>query len=242
MKRAIFALAILVFLTSTAYPCFDTYLFLKRGSMVYPFRSLVFELNAEYSINTLRSLEDSFLSMGSIYYGLGRNFSVQLTIGSDEKSRDEFKIDYYGIRGVYNLYTSFMNRYTLDVIVEHRGKLTERSNEFEVSLPNIFYVSNFVYVIHPTASYGLESKDFTVGGHAGAFYTFNDAGLIGVGFEYASVHSSSYAGQRLTKSEYSASIFLGAKIGEKIYLQNEIAKGLKNSRDIGFALTTKVIL
>jgi len=243
MRKLILVLGVIVFLTSTAYPCFDTYLFLKRGSMVYPFRSLVLELNGEYSINSLRSPgDDSFLSMGSIYYGLWRNFSVQFSIGSDEKARDEFRIDYYAVRGVYNLYSSFMNRYTLDVIFEHRGKLTERNNEFEVSLPNIFHLSNFTYVIHPVISYGVESKDFTAGGHAGAFYTFSETGIVGVGFEYASVHSSSYAGQRLTKSEYSASLFLGAKIGDRIYLQNEIAKGLANSRDIGFAITTKIIL
>jgi len=243
MKKLILTLGAILFLTSTVYPCFDTYLFLKRASMVYPFKSLVLELNGEYSINSLRSpQDDSFLSTGSIYYGLWRNFSFQFSIGSDEKARNEFKIDYYAIRGVYNLYSSFMNRYTLDIILEHRGKLGEKNNEFEISLPNIFYVSNFVYVIHPNLSYGFESKDFTLGAHAGAFYTFNEAGLIGLGFEYASVHSSSYAGQRLTKSEYSASLFFGAKIGDKIYLQNEIAKGLANSRDIGFAITTKIIL
>lgn len=242
MKRAIILFALILFLTSVAYPCFDTYLFLKRGSMVYPFKSLVLELNGEYSINSLRDLqEDSFLSMGSIYYGLWKNFSVQLTIGSDEKARNEFKIDYYGIRGVYNIYSTSMNRYTLDIIFEHRGKLNEKNNEVEVSFPNIFNLSNLTYVIHPTISYGLESKDFTVGGHAGIFYVF-ESSVVGAGFEYASVHSSSYAGQRLTKSEYSASIFFGAKIGSRIYLQNEIAKGLANSRDIGFALTTKIIL
>lgn len=243
MKKIILLFWAIAFLTSTVYPCFDTYLFLKRASMVYPFKSLVLELNGEYSINSLRSpQDDAFLSTGNIYYGLLKNFSLQLSLGSDEKPRNEFKIDYYAIRGVYNLYSSFMNRYTLDITFEHRGKLNEKNNEVEVSLPNIFYVSNLVYVIHPTASYGIESKDLTLGGHAGAFYTFNEVGLIGLGFEYASTHSSSYAGQRLTKSEYSASLFLGAKIGERIYLQNEIAKGLANSRDIGFAITTKIIL
>lgn len=179
--------------------------------------------------------------MGSIYYGLWKNFSIQFTIGSDEKARNEFKIDYYGIRGVYNVYSTSMNRYTLDIIFEHRGKLNEKNNEVEISFPNIFNLSNLTYVIHPTVSYGLESKDFTIGGHAGVFYIF-ESSLIGAGFEYASVHASSYAGQRLTRSEYSASIFFGAKIGSRIYLQNEIAKGLANSRDIGFALTTKIIL
>jgi hypothetical protein len=243
MKKVIFILFILVFITTTAYPCFDTYLFLRKGSMVYPFRSLVFELNGEYSINRLGSpQEDSFLSMGSVYYGLTRNLSLQFTIGSDEKARNEFKVDYYGIRGVYNLYSSLTNSYTLDLIFEHRGKLNEKANELEVSLPNIFHISNFTYVIHPTASYGLESKDFTLGAHAGVFRTINEVGVVGIGAEYASVHSSSYAGQRLTKSEYSMSIFLGAKIGDRFYLQNEIAKGLANSRDIGFAITAKVIL
>ncbi|CUU00580.1 hypothetical protein JGI1_00015 [Candidatus Thermokryptus mobilis] len=243
MKRFLFTVAILALITTTAYPCFDTYLFLKRGSMVYPFRSLVFELNGEYSINSL-SLpgEDTFLSMGSIYYGLAQNFSLQFTLGSDEKVRNEFKIDYYGISGVYNLYSTLTGSYTLDLIFAHRGKLNEKSNEFEISIPNIFRASNFTYVIHPTASYGLESKEFTLGAHAGIFYTFNEIGIIGVGAEYASVHSSSYAGQRLTKSEYSTSVFFGARIGERFYLQNEIAKGLANSRDIGFAITAKVIL
>ncbi len=241
MRKGIFILALLL-LTQTAYPCFDTYLFIKKGSMVYPYRTLIFELVGEYSINSLRlPQDDSFLSLGSIYYGLAKNFSIQFTIGSDEKSRDYFKVDYYGIRGVYNFYTSHMSKYTLDVIFEHRGNFVEKNNEFEVSLPNIFHLSNFTYVIHPTASYELESKDFTLGGHLGAFYTFAESGIIGVGVEYASVHSSSYAGHRLTKSEYSASIFFGAKIGERIYLQNEIAKGLANSRDMGLALTIKII-
>lgn len=243
MRKIIFLIGAIVFLSSTAYPCFDTYLFLKRASMVYPFKSLVFELSSEYSINSIKSpYEDSFLSLGSLYYGLFRNFSVQFSVGSDEKSRDLFKVDYYAVRGVYNIYSSFMNRYTLDIIFEHRGKLDERNNEVEISLPNIFNISNATYVIHPVLSYGLDSKDLTIGGHAGVFYIFNEIALIGAGFEYASVHSSSYAGRRLTRSEYSMSLFLGSKIGDRFYLQNEIAKGLANSRDFGFALTAKVIL
>jgi hypothetical protein len=243
MKKIVITVVLLSLFASTAYPCFDTYLFLRRGSMVYPYKSIVFDLNNEYSFNKLGSPQnDMFFLNGNIYYGVVRNFSVQFSLGSGEKPRNDFKIDSYGIRGVYNLYTSGTQDYTLDVIGEHAGRFDGVENEATFSLPNIFRFDQFTYVLHPTASYVFEDKNMTMGGHTGLFYDFNQTGVVGVGAEYASVQSSSSAGQRITQSEFSASLFLGAYLGSNIYLQNEIAKGLANSRDFGFALTTKVIL
>ncbi len=96
-------------------------------------------------------------------------------------------------------------------------------------------------MIHPTVNYGIDSKELEVGGHLGLFYLFEQS-LVGFGFEYSSVHSSSYVRKRLTKSEASTSIFFGSYLGKGIYLQNELAKGLANSRDFGFALTVKFVL
>jgi hypothetical protein len=243
MKKIVITIALISLFASTAYPCFDTYLFLRKGSMVYPQRSLVFDLNNEYSFNSVGAPQnDMFFLNGNIYYGIARNFSVQFSLGSGEKPRNDFKIDSYGIRGVYNLFSSEAQDYTLDVIAEHAGRFDGAENEMTFSLPNIFRSEQLTYVVHPTATYAFEDKNMTVGGHTGLFYDFNESGVIGVGAEYASVQSSSSAGQRITQSEFSASLFLGAHLGSSIYLQNEIAKGVSNSRDFGFALTTKVIL
>ena len=241
--RIFIAFVYLLIVINSAYACFDTYLFMKKGSMVYPYKSTVFELNTEYSFNKFNSpVNDMFFTNGSFYYGLLRNLSVQVSIGSGEKERGEFRIDSYSMRGVYNLYTSDIGNYTLDVMFEQNGNFTKSENEVGISLPNIFHMTDFLYVLHPTASYAIEEKNFTIGAHTGLFYNFEERGIIGVGAEYASVQSSSYAGKRITQSEYSASLFFGAQIGNAIFIQNEIAKGLANSRDLGFALTAKLIM
>lgn len=243
MKKIFF---IAVFMTAfhlNAFACFDTYLFLRKASMVYPYKSLVLEANGEYSFNKFNDpTQDQFFTMGSLYYGLLRNFSVQFTLGSSEKPRGEFSLDAYSIRGVYNVFTSAQNDFNFNLILEHRGMMNQKANEFEISTPFIYYNNDMTYVIHPTMSYGLNSEDLTVGGHLGLFYSFNPNSLVGFGAEYASVQSSSYGGQRLTQSEFSTSLFFGTYLGNRIYLQNEFAKGLSNSRDFGFAVTTKFIL
>ena len=243
MKKLLLILVVFFLIYSFSYACFDTYLFLKKASMVYPHKALVMELNGEYSFTRFNNpSEDMFFIMGSLYYGLAKNFSVQFTLGSGEKPRDEFNIDAYAVRGVYNIYTSSQYDYNFNLILEHRGIRNQRANEFEISTPFIYHNNDLTYVIHPTMSYGLNSEDLTIGGHLGLFYLFNQNSLVGIGAEYASVQSSSYGGQRLTQSETSTSIFFGTYLGNRIYLQNELAKGLSNSRDFGFAITTKFIL
>lgn len=243
MKKFFIPITFLLLFYLNSFACFDTYLFLRKASMVYPHKSLVLEANGEYSFTRFNNpSEDMILTMGSIYYGLMKNFSVQFSVGSSEKARGEFSIDAYNIRGVYNLYTSSENDYNFNLIFEHRGVLNQRSNEFEFSTPFIYYNNEITYVIHPTLNYGFNSKDLIIGGHLGLFYSFDRNSLIGVGAEYASVQSSSSAGQRLTQSEFSTSLFLGTYLGNHIYLQNEFAKGLANSRDFGVAITTKFII
>ncbi|MCX8057614.1 MAG: hypothetical protein N3F03_08410 [Ignavibacteria bacterium] len=243
MKRGILVLSIITLLHINSYACFDTYLFLRKASMVYPYKSLVLEANGEYSFTKFNDpSQDQLFTMGSIYYGLLKDFSIQLTIGSSEKPRGEFALDAYSIRGVYNLFTSKENDYNFNLIFEHRGMTNRKANEIEISTPLIHFNDDFTYIIHPTMSYGLNSQDLTIGGHLGFFYNFNPNSLIGIGAEYASVQSSSYGGQRLTQSEFSTSLFFGTYIGNRIYLQNEFAKGLANSRDFGLAITTKFII
>lgn len=242
MKKVISILALIVFSAYNVYACFDTYLFLKKSSLVYPHKSLVFELNGEYSINKINNpYEDSFLSNGNLYYGIAERFSMQFSLGSGEKSRDVFKLDNLGIRGVYNLFSSLNKNFTTDLILEYHGEFSDLLGDFEFSVPNIFRFSEITYIIHPTLNYNLSDKNFQVGGHTGVFYNFNDNGIIGIGAEYLSPQSSSYSGNRVTKSEFATSLFFGAHIGNKIFIQNEIAKGLANSRDFGFAVTLKFI-
>ncbi len=242
MKKILLILATIIFTVYNSYACFDTYLFLKKNSMVYPYKSLVFELNGEYSINKIGNpAEDSFLSNGNIYYGIAERFSLQFSIGSGEKSRNEYKIDYFGLRGVYNIFSSMSNNHTADFILEYHSEFSDFLGDVEFSVPNIFRSSDITYVIHPTLNYNLIDKNFQVGGHTGIFYNFNDNGIIGIGAEYLSPQSGSYSGSRITKSEFATSLFFGAHIGNMIFIQNEIAKGLANSRDFGFAVTVKFI-
>lgn len=242
MKKLFLFAAMVTIISYNAYACFDTYLFLHKSSMVYPHKSLVFELNGEYSINKFNNPnEDSFFSNGSIYYGLADRFSTQFSIGSDDKSRGEYKIDVFGIRGVFNAYSSQFKEHTADLILEYRGGFQDALGDVEFSVPNIFRTSDITYVIHPTVNYTFQEKNYQFGGHTGLFYNFYDKSVIGVGAEYLSPQSGSYAGNRITKSEVAASFFFGAHIGDMIFIQNELAKGLSNSRDFGIAITLKLI-
>lgn len=242
MKRLIYTSILIIAFNSLTFACFDTYLFLRKATMVYPYKSLVLEANGEYSFTKFNDpSQDMFFTMGSLYYGLMKNFSIQFSVGSGEKPRGELKFDSYSIRGVYNVYSSPANQYNLNLIMEHRGMFTENANEIEVSSPFIIHNYEMTYVIHPVMIYGFNSKDFAIGGHLGLFHTYENS-LIGIGAEYLSTQSSSYAGQRLTQSEFSTSLFFGTYLGNRIYLQNELAKGLSNSRDFGLAITTKFIL
>lgn len=243
MKKILMSAILLISLSDSVYPCFDTYLFLRRGSMVYPRNMLIVDLNNEYSFNRIGSPQnDVFMLNGNLYYGVTDEFSVQFSLGSGEKPRDDFGIDSYGIRGVYNLFSSMAGGYTLDFIAEGNGSLDGTENGMTVSIPNIFRSGELTYVLHPATRFEFGRNNISAGGHTGIFYDFNGAGIIGAGAEYMSVHGSSSAVNRMTRSELSASLFLGAKIGGSLYIQNEIAKGVSNSRDFGFALTTKVIL
>ncbi len=67
-----------------------------------------------------------------------RNFSVQFSLSSGEKGRSQFKLDSYGIRGVYNVYITSSESFTVDLILEHREMFTEKANEVEFSVPAIF--------------------------------------------------------------------------------------------------------
>lgn len=242
MKNLLILSLYLFALYINSYACFDTYLFLKKASMVYPYKSLVLEANGEYSFTNIKDpASDQFFAMGSFYYGVLKNLSVQFSVGSSEKTRGDFALDAYSVRGVYNLYSSKQNDYYFDLILEHRGIKNQKAREIELSAPFIFHNFELTYVVHPTLNYGLDLKDLTMGVHLGLFYAFSSNSLIGIGTEYASVQSSSYGGQRLTQSEASTSLFFGTYLGNRIYLQNEFAKGLANSRDFGFAVTTKFI-
>ena len=243
MKKLFYITVQVFLLINITYACFDTYLFVRKGSMAYPYRSAVAEFTGEYSVNQLGSPQnDAFFSNLNFYYGLGENYSVQVSLGSTERARNEFSLDKFGARGVYNILAVTNYEYTLDAIAQYSGERGTSNNEFEISFPNIFRSDDMIYVVHPTFGYASESHEKSIGGHVGMFRNVNEQGIIGIGAEYASMFGSSYTGNRLTESEFSASIFFGAHIGNSIYIQNEIAKGLVNSRDLGFALTTKIIL
>jgi hypothetical protein len=101
---------------------------------------------------------------------------------------------------------------------------------------------DMVYVVHPRMNYAFDTKEQAIGGHMGIFHNVDDKSIVGVGAGYAGTFRSSFSQSRLTESEFSASLFFGTHLGSRVYVQNEPAKGLHNSRDFGFALTTKIIV
>lgn len=243
MKKILFVLSLSFVMLSAAYSCFDTYLFVHRGSMVYPRQTSVIELLGEYSVMRVQHPgSDSFFSTASFFYGVTDRFSTQISIGSSERQRDDFRLDSYGIRGVINAYTASGASYTLDVISEYHSRFNGEEREVEISFPNIFHSGDMLFVVHPTVNHMFDANENAIGGHAGMFYNVDEKSIVGVGAEYASTFTTSFAQSKLTASELSASVFFGTHLGTGVYVQNELAKGLYNARDFGFALTTKIIL
>ncbi len=237
---AILSLMVLL-LPRISLACFDTFLFLERSSMVYPRGMLVFDMNGEYSINDVSSGQMDSLAGGiNSYYGISRRLSAQVGIGSSDKPRDEMGVDEYGMRVVGNVFRNLGGFYNLDLIVEHVGTFREPQADFEFSAPNIFYTGSFAFVVHPVVAVGPGSPA-GLRGHGGVFFLAGDSGVVGLGTEYASNQSSSNLLNRLVQGEAASSLFLGARIGSRVYVQDELIKGWgADTRDYGMALTLKV--
>lgn len=249
MKRIVLVVA-LTLTVGSVFACFDTYLFLNKYSMVYPKGKFVADILLEYSANSIVSPEeDTFLANLNLFYGVADRISIQLGIGSKEITRDEvFGIERIGVRGVLNIISeplaNVFDNFTLDIILEHHQIMFGKNLTLEFSLPGILYTGNIVCVLHPVFSLAdLEKEmiEYSIGGHVGLFYLVSSTALIGVGAEYQSAQSGSTFGLRLIEGEAGISLFFGAKLGDNIYLQNEFAKGLANTRDFGMAVTLKLI-
>lgn len=241
MMRSFLSVLLMMVFFVGAYACFDVYLFQEKGSMVYPKNTLAVEAFGEYSYNSITSPnEDAFLADGRIFYGISEKFSVQIGFGSEEKPRGEFAFDAVSASGTYNIIKRRNNSYSMDGILACHGNTKNGSYSLEISVPNIFRTRKFVIVAHPVIELLKENKfDATVGAHAGVFRAFNNGTVLGIGAEYCSGQGGPYFSDRITEGEAAASLFFGAMIGKNLFLQNELAKGLANSRDFGFALTLK---
>lgn len=243
-KITLLIITTVAFLITTAnygVACFDTCLFLNKQSMVYPTKHLVVDTLGEYSFNKMTEPnDDSFLMDFNAYYGVTKRFSLQIGASSSEKSRAQFKLDEYGIKGVYNILSEGKKMYYLDTILACRSSI-DGTLSFEISAPNILYHKNNIFVLHPVSEIvkGKSVNEYSIGGHIGIFHSFNNMAIIGVGAEYRSAQNGSTFNKRLVEGESAASLFLGAKLGDVVYFQNEFAKGLANSRDLGFAATLK---
>ncbi len=242
IKKMLLSVVVAFVAMTTAYACFDTYLFLNKRSMVYPERHFIMDTLSEYSFNNMRSpAEDTFFMDFNAYYGVTKRFSIQVGAASAEITRDELlKIDEYGLKGVYNIVKMKEKSYYLDTILACRSSVGG-DVAFEISAPNIFYKGDNVFVLHPVIELPKNSPAI-IGGHCGIFHTFKDVALIGIGAEYASAQSGSTFNKRLVKGEAATSLFFGARLGNIFYFQNEFAKGLANSRDFGFAATLKIFV
>ena len=246
-KRLLFIILAVVtiysYLISPGYACFDTFLFLHHKSMVYPTGYFAADVLGEYSFNNTNSPDqDTYFTNYSMYYGLAERVSVQFGLAQVETTRTDSKysIESWSVRGVFNTVRADSGNYYMDLVAEHHTGVDIDENMAHFSIPNLFYVSNFIVVIHPVyeLTYSKAEREHTFGGHGGVFYNINNIGIIGIGGEFASAQSSSALGKRFTEGEAAASLFIGFNLGN-IYFQNEFAKGLNNSRDYGFAATLK---
>lgn len=227
------------------YPCFDTFLFLQKKSMVYPKSYLAVDFLGEYSVNSAANPEaDSSFTNYNMYYGIMDSLSVQAGISTVENTRGagSYQAESWAIKGVYNALSMNGGFYNLDVILAHHTGISSSDNSAGFSLPNLFNVSDFTFVVHPTVEvmYSGDTQ-YNFGGHGGVFYRIKDTAVIGLGAEFASAQSGSMLNKRMTEGELAASIFAGFNLGN-VYLQNEFAKGLMNSRDFGYAITVKGFL
>jgi len=238
------AVTLLLVLAPTSQACFDTYLFMQNGGMVYPYKMLCFDGSAEYVIGNYRNEEpDMFTGNMNIYYGLAKGFSVQAVFASSEKERTTFKIDDVGLRGVYSLVSGYRGLYNLDMILEHHQAEGSRGGVYEFSLPSIWHSNSLTYVVHPVAAFG-HGMNLGVRGHGGIFHSTRNHATIGLGAEYESNQSSSNLGKRLVKGEGGTSLFFGTMLGQNVFLQNEIIKGWgpgSDKGDVGFAFTLKFL-
>lgn len=248
MKKLFLALLGVVVFVGGVYPCFDTYLFLNKSSMVYPKYKFVADTLLEYSANRIVAPEeDTFFINLNVFYGILDNFSIQVGISSKEITRSEvFEIEGFGIRGVWNVFSDRVvgDIFTIDLILEHHQGFFGKDIALEFSTPFVVYLGSFVGVVHPVFSLaGLEKEiiEYSIGGHCGIFYLIGNNALVGIGAEYSSAQNGSTFGSRLIEGEAGVSLFFGAKLGENVYLQNEFAKGLANARDFGMAVTLKFI-
>ena len=240
MKKFYAIISVITMFVSSAYACFDTYIFLQRGSMVYPNGLLAIEGFAEYTVDNIHGNEDMFLGSFNAMFGVHEKFSVQIGVLSDEKSRTSYKIDHWSVRGVYNMIDNYQDFYNLDIILEHHSPFDFEESAFEISAPSIFYLNNYSFVIHPVLGFGRNVSN-SITGHGGVFYNFNNSAIIGLGAEFESSHNSNY-GKRHVENEFAASLFFGANIGNNIYFQNELIKGLgSEAMDFGYAASMKLL-
>lgn len=247
MKKTITGLLLLAFglllLPGISSACFDTYLFLQKRGMNYPYQMAAFDGNGEYVIGDLKSgNEDLFSGNFNVYYGLTERFSFQVSASSAEKVRSQFELDELGLRGVYSFICQYRGVYNLDFILEHHTGVSDGSKVYEFSAPSIWYKNNTTFVVHPVAAFGPDMK-MGLRGHGGIFQSIGSGSLIGVGAEYASAQSSASLGHRLVVGEAATSLFFGSSIGSSFYLQNELIKGWgAEGPDVGFAMTLKFVV
>ncbi len=243
MRRLFTSMLFVSVLFVCVHACFDAFLFTRLGSMVYPKNTFAIEGFGEYSFNSTSSPEnDVFLGEGRIFYGISDRLSMQIGFGSDEKPRGQFAFDVVSASGTVNILKRRDNTYSLDGIIACKGNIDNDELSFEVSAPSIFRMNKFVAVVHPVIELlNSDGFDATAGAHAGLFRVFDNSAVIGIGAEYRSGQGGPYFSKRIIDGEAATSLFLGAMIGKNLFIQNELAKGLSNSRDFGYAITLKCV-
>ncbi|GEM_PF-4102825 len=227
-NKFLLAAVFVIVIAASSLACFDAYLFLEKRPLTYAAQQFSIDSIGEYAMTEMQDpTQDAFLFKSTAYYGFSDTFTGKFGIVSDEKPRGEFKFDVMelGLMKAFKLNQIL----SLTPILDAASDFNFKSLSAESSLSMLWYLGSVTVNIHPGLAYEdsqSEGSAFSGGGHAGVFYSFANKALAGIGTEYFN-------------TEWASSIFLGAHLGDRFYMQTEILKGLANSKDAMLAFTIK---
>ncbi|MEK7704447.1 MAG: hypothetical protein AAB426_05765 [Myxococcota bacterium] len=212
-----------------AKACFDTHLILLGRPITYPEGEGVILLNPEYSFNRWKHGEaDSLETALDVDYGVTDKLTVSGGLISGDKLRQDFEVDQAHVGLWYGAYRTPL--FGLTPAIEHASTFDAKDSETDFALIGTINLGDAMIVVHPKATFvregGTETR-LTGGAHLGAFYRLGLSGILGVGTEYID-------------SAATASLFLGAFIGEHVYFGWEAILGLNDeAQSFGMANTLK---
>jgi len=232
VKLALIAFVLSLFPVS-GYSCFDVYTIILNRPITYPAHEAALSLGTEYTFTHMSAPEEDEISLPArLYYGITEHFTAYA--GGEVagvRSPESFDYNATDIGLFYNVYNSELFSFTpaAETHFPYKGGAPAHDISMILTKP----VNNWFVVLHPKlemtpAEDGGTSNVF--GYHFGVFYNFGSHSSLGWGHEYFD--------KALTTS-----LFIGSFIGDRLFFQTEIIKGLTDeAQNYGFAASLKYVL